>query len=286
MAPPSLGRAALYRLVTSLWAVALQRGSPRLFPRRVLQPWSGGEALIVAPHPDDECLGAGGAALLHRAQGDGVTVVMVTDGRRSRAVPGPPEARAAMRQQEAEAACAHLDATLVWLGLPESAWHADEARARLAPLIENAPIVYLPSVVDFHPEHLAVARAVAPLLHPQQAVRVYELGVPLTPTLTTLVADTQPVAHQLEKALAAHASQRRAWEPLARRRAYRAALYGNPDGEPFWALCGEAYDRMTAEGPWTWHTAPFRGLRPRPFSDGLAYLRGQPARRALWRAHG
>ncbi len=47
--------------------------------------------VIVAPHPDDETLGAGGAALLHRQAGDRVAVVVVTDGRASRAGGLPPD---------------------------------------------------------------------------------------------------------------------------------------------------------------------------------------------------
>ena len=284
MAIPSL-RSALYRVTTAFWATVLRLGAARgYFLSREMHPWEGGAALVVAPHPDDECIGAGGATLLHRDQGDPVTVVAVTDGSASRAVAGPPRARAAVRRREMAAACEALDVSLTWLGLLEGQWEPEAARAGLAPLIADADILYLPSIVDFHPEHLAVARLAAGLLHPHQSVRVYELGVPLSPTLTTMLADTTAVHERAAAALGRHASQRRAWQPLARRNAYRKALYGAAGVEPFWALNGAAYQRMVAAGEWTGHTSPFRGLRPRPFSDGWSYLLGERARRHLWHA--
>ena len=35
---------------------------------------------VVAPHPDDEVIGAGGAIALHAGRGDHVAVVIMTDG--------------------------------------------------------------------------------------------------------------------------------------------------------------------------------------------------------------
>ena len=56
--------------------------------RRRRQPWQpvgGQRVLVVAPHPDDEALGCGGTIMRHIASGDSVAVLIVTDGRRSRA---------------------------------------------------------------------------------------------------------------------------------------------------------------------------------------------------------
>ena len=41
-------------------------------------------ALVVAPHPDDEVLGVGGAVLRHLAEGDAVHVLICTKGSESR----------------------------------------------------------------------------------------------------------------------------------------------------------------------------------------------------------
>jgi LmbE family N-acetylglucosaminyl deacetylase len=39
-----------------------------------------GSVLVLAPHPDDESLGCGGAIVLHCRQGDRVKIVFATDG--------------------------------------------------------------------------------------------------------------------------------------------------------------------------------------------------------------
>ncbi|MCB0076295.1 MAG: PIG-L family deacetylase [Anaerolineales bacterium] len=277
-------KSLLYQSVLLRWALLLRRCGQRSFTYRPLERWTGGDALLVAPHPDDECLGAAGTLLRHRAQGDRVAVVIVTDGSGSRAVTGERAARAALRRREAECACARLGVDLTWLGWPEAGWQAQPSLAALRERVEKATLLYLPSVVDFHPDHLAVARIVAPWLRADQRVRVYELSVPLTPTLTTLLVDTTEVAATAHDALQCHHSQRGAWQPLVRRMAYRSALHGMAQCEPFWALDGAAYQRMVNAAAWQWQTTPFRGLRPRPFSDGAAYWQGQAARRALWQA--
>jgi len=52
---------------------------PPALPTFVTRPPSG-NVLVVAPHPDDEMMGPGGALLLHRAAGDPISIVVVCDG--------------------------------------------------------------------------------------------------------------------------------------------------------------------------------------------------------------
>src|SRR5690242_15795290 len=89
--------------------------------------------LVIAPHPDDAELGAGGAILLLKAQGARVGVLDLTNGEPT--PHGSPE----IRQRETEAATAVLG--LDWrgnLGLPNRSLVADlEARARLAGVIRH-----------------------------------------------------------------------------------------------------------------------------------------------------
>ena len=277
-----VARDYLFRSSEWLFTRGLRVARPLLFSSPPPRPWKpGGRVLVVAPHPDDETLGAGGTLALHRRHGDTVTVVVITDGRRSRAAGLAPAAMAHRRAAEISAAAEILDLTqLVCLNLPEGAWEAPEARERLAPLLNQVDIVYAPSCVDFHPEHLRVARLLGELIQAGQTVRVFELGVPLTPLLTNLVADISPVMDQKRRALACFVSQAKALASATRLARYRSVLYGLPV-EPFWELPAAEYGRAMQYGRWEWQNSPFRGIRPRPLSDPLAFLAGWRTRRHL-----
>ncbi|HWB70611.1 MAG TPA: PIG-L deacetylase family protein [Egibacteraceae bacterium] len=120
-----------------------------------------GPVLVVAPHPDDETIGAGGALARHADQGDRVTVVVATGGERSAAGAG---SVAATRQRECRAACATLGLSEpVLLDLPDGALsaHAGRLAAVLADLGARAATVYAPSVLDPHRDHRAANVALA-----------------------------------------------------------------------------------------------------------------------------
>ena len=247
--------------------------------------------LVVAPHPDDEVAGCGGAILAHRRYGDRVRVAVATDGRRSRALGMDAERTAAVRRGEAEAAAAELDVELDWLGLPEGEWRISTLADRLAEILrrECPEIVYAPSRIDFHPEHERVARALARALDAAQGgdpeVRIYAAQVPLTPRLANLVVEVDLEAPRLVGALGAHRSQLGSLERCLRRRLYAGRLYRLPAaGETFWRVTSRQYRRLHQEPPDIPLHHTFRGLRYYAWSDPLAYLRGLGERRRLARA--
>ena len=235
---------------------------------------------MLAPHPDDETLGCGGTILLHRQAGGVVRVLIVTDGRASRAGGLGPDEMARRREGEARHAMASLGVELVWLGLPEAGWSEAALREPLAAELAFARLIYAPSPIDYHPEHVRVARALAELVV-SQPVRVYELGVPLGPSLTNLVAETTAEEPRRQAALAAYASQLEGNAKLDRLRRY-AGCYWFWGGlaEPFWELSPAAYRAVVAAADWS-SASPFRGLRGRAFGDPLSYLAGWLARRHL-----
>lgn len=280
-------RAALYRASEWIWAASSGAVGTvsRMTTRADRWSSSGGErVVIVAPHPDDETIGAGGVAALHVREGDSVAIVIVTDGGGSRALGLAEEEMALRRAREVEAAAEVLGTVeLHRLGLPEWRWGAAELRERLTELLRDADIVYAPSCVDYHPEHVRVARVVAGMLRPGQLVRVYELGVPLTPVLVNRIADIQEVEATKTRALAAFESQRGSLEPLSRLARYRARLYGGGAVEAFWELDASDYARAIEAGNWTRATSPYRGIDGRPILDPLSAIVGLRSR--MWLRH-
>lgn len=145
-----------------IWA---QWGAPDRFA-----PWSiPGETrrvVVVAPHPDDEVLGPGGAARIMADAGLGVVFVAVTDGGASH--PGSPtldaSALIAARQRERTTALARLglsQAQVIRLELPDGAVACHEAalEQRLAQLLEPGDLCLASWSGDGHPDHEAVGRA-------------------------------------------------------------------------------------------------------------------------------
>jgi bacillithiol biosynthesis deacetylase BshB1 len=114
--------------------------------------------LVIAPHPDDAELGAGGAVLTLQAQGATVGVLDLTDGEPTPY--GSPE----IRHAEAEAASDVLHLAYRGnLGLPNRRLVADlEARARLAGALRQLRprVLFAPYWEDAHPDHVAASRLV------------------------------------------------------------------------------------------------------------------------------
>jgi LmbE family N-acetylglucosaminyl deacetylase len=240
---------------------------------------------VVAPHPDDETLGAGGAIRLHQRSGAEVHVIVVTDGGGARPSDRDTARYAATRAAELRDAMARLGVRLVTsLHFPERTGNRPDVRDRLVPLIASAQIVYTPSCVDFHPDHLWVAQAVADVIRPDQVVRAYELGVPLTPILANCILDFGPVAEAKRAALACYATQATTMAPLHRGARYRAALYGPTHCEAFWELSGRVYRSVMQAHAWGFEDTPFRGIRRHPLTDPLAFFLGTRARRQLRQA--
>jgi N-acetylglucosamine malate deacetylase 1 len=115
--------------------------------------------LVIAPHPDDEVIGCGGALCLHAARGDRVTVVFLTSGELG-LKDRPPKRAWKIRESEARAAgCILGVARLEFLRLPD--WtvgdHVKRGALLLSPILqaERPALIYLPHPQDWHPDHQA-----------------------------------------------------------------------------------------------------------------------------------
>ena len=127
-----------------------------------------GRAVIVAPHPDDEVLAAGGLMQRLAAAGVALSVVSVTDGEAShpRSPTVAPPALADRRRRERRRALRRLGlggTTVVPLGLPDGAVADHEAtlESSLIGLLAPGVMCIAPWCGDGHPDHDATGRAAA-----------------------------------------------------------------------------------------------------------------------------
>lgn len=126
---------------------------------------AGDRLLVVAAHPDDETLGAGGLLAMAEAAGTKITVLVATDGDASH-----PHSRthtacdlAAVRRREVYAALAAVapSAEVLLLGLPDGGLgsHLEELSAAVLEHAAHCTHVVTPWIDDRHPDHEACARA-------------------------------------------------------------------------------------------------------------------------------
>ena len=104
---------------------------------------------VVAPHPDDELMGAGGTLLRALSQSVSVCVIFLTDGADD---PGP----RALRKEEAISVAAALGYEPVFLGLPGgSSMLAGDAHRRLARAIDASQpdVLFFPFILDDNDDH-------------------------------------------------------------------------------------------------------------------------------------
>ncbi|HET9080982.1 MAG TPA: PIG-L family deacetylase [Trebonia sp.] len=121
-------------------------------------------AVIVAAHPDDEVLGAGGVIAMLAAARTQVRLVAVTDGERSHRGHASPASLARRRTGETASALRALGARtaeVIRLQVPDTGVAAceDELTAALAPLVSGFDLCLAPWDHDLHPDHEAAGRA-------------------------------------------------------------------------------------------------------------------------------
>lgn len=124
--------------------------------------------VVLAAHPDDESLGAGGLIATATLLGLPVEIVCATDGEGSHpdSPTHGPEALARLRSEEGRRAAGELGVTTVHrLGLPDGAVDENQDRLtqRLVELVGDGrgEVVVAPWRRDGHPDHEAAGRAAA-----------------------------------------------------------------------------------------------------------------------------
>ncbi len=127
------------------------------------------KVLAIGAHPDDVEIGCGGALLAHRKAGDGITVLVMSDGNTGRS--------SDCRVDEQQEAARALGAELLWGGfadgsVPEGKESIDVIEMALAR--SGADIVYTHSPSDTHQDHRATAAASIGASRRVERVLLYE----------------------------------------------------------------------------------------------------------------
>lgn len=176
------------------------------------------KVLVIAPHPDDECIGCGGAICLHVARGDEVHAAFLTSGELG-LKHLPPELACQTREAEARAAAKILRiASVEFLHCPDWTMGAEVPRVveKLVPLLQRlAPaLIYLPHPNEWHPDHKATLPALRQALLASRiaapTLRAYEVWTPLAEYQhVENISDVMPTKL---RALRRHRSQVSEWD--------------------------------------------------------------------------
>jgi LmbE family N-acetylglucosaminyl deacetylase len=169
--------------------------------------------LVIAPHPDDETIGCGGALYLHACSGDRVSAAFLTSGELG-LKKLPAEQVWAIREQEARRAGKILGlAELFFLRQPD--WklcdHVTVAATALRSILkrEMPTLIYLPHPSDWHPDHQAAWPIIRTALKRSglraPKIRAYEVWTPISQF--DEVQDISAVMPRKLRALRAHRSQ-------------------------------------------------------------------------------
>jgi LmbE family N-acetylglucosaminyl deacetylase len=269
----------LKRLIIGTWRIIVPktaRNSLRLWlmlemPDRaptLIEDFSNGPVLVLAPHMDDEIIGPGGAVIRHVKSGSQVAFVYMTDGRAGdpeMANLGLPAGELARRKQELadlrktesfRAAQVAGVKDLIFMDGPDGAlFESPELVESLVSILnERKPkVIYSPAVTDNHRDHWATNRILRMALDCMEKsqtrdviIRGYEVWTPLP---ANRMADITEVAEIKKQAIECFTTQTRfvnySWTAMGLNQ-YRSMmhLHGRGHAEAFLETTVEEFGAM------------------------------------------
>ncbi len=166
-----------------------------LIPYQAAGNITASRVLVLAPHPDDEVFGCGGAIMRHIEQHVPVHVIIVTDGAYG-VSPDEASAYVQQRRNESIAAAAILGSgtPMFWQQPDRGLYYGEKLIGEISAAIHEtqADLIYAPSVYEVHPDHRALAMATLEAVrrceNPVQ-LALYEIGQPFQPNLLLDISD-------------------------------------------------------------------------------------------------
>ena len=201
-----------------------------------------GKVLVLAPHPDDDVFGCGGALAKHIDQGDEIQVIYLCDGRSGTKRSTTEIVREELkktRRSEAQAAAEILGIppdNLSFWGYRDNNLFANKTttKALTQVIADFMPrTIYLPHPADSHADHEATAAVLAKTLRAigtdlPSEIWSYEVW---QPTFANRLLDISATVSQKEAAMAAHTSQlkcRPYTDAILGLNTYRGGMMGLP----------------------------------------------------------
>ncbi|MGV8803674.1 MAG: glycosyltransferase [Polaromonas sp.] len=182
-----------------------------LVPYQAATNLEAASVLVLAPHPDDEVFGCGGAIMRHVSSGQAVQVIILSDGA-YRADKNQQSSYASLRRSESVQAAGVLGygEPQFW-GLPDREIEYGELLVqRIEQAIEEvqADLIYAPSIFEMHPDHRALGMAALEAVrrnNGQLKLAMYEVGVPML--RPNLLLDISDLRNRKQQAMACFVSQ-------------------------------------------------------------------------------
>jgi N-acetylglucosamine malate deacetylase 1 len=174
------------------------------------------KVLVIAPHPDDECIGCGGTICRHVQRGDEVHAVFLTSGELGLKERSREEAWETREREARDAARVLRLAAVELLRCPDWTMGDDipSVSAKLAPVLQRVVpnLIYLPHSNEWHPDHKATLPALRAALgnSPLPQLRGYEVWTPMAEYQH--VEDISSVMGTKLRALRKHRSQVSQWD--------------------------------------------------------------------------
>jgi glycosyltransferase involved in cell wall biosynthesis/LmbE family N-acetylglucosaminyl deacetylase len=210
-----------------------------LIPYKAVSSLPAEAALVLAPHPDDEIFGCGGAIASHVRDGIPTHIVILTDGSRF--------GEAGQRASESLAAAKMLGyGQPEFWGLPDRELYYSEALVqRVVDHIgaKGTDLVYAPSPWEIHPDHRQTTWiAIEAVRRVKFPVRLafYEVGSPLRPNLLLDITESIATKEAAMRCFESQLSQQNYIQHIQALNRYRTYTL------PRVALAAEAYWVVTS----------------------------------------
>jgi LmbE family N-acetylglucosaminyl deacetylase len=150
---------------------------------------SGNDALVIAPHPDDESIGCGGSLIRHIKAGSRVKVIFLTYGDKGDYDGRYGKDYIKIRMKSARKALNVLGVTdYEFWGYSDREFHlsVQDARIRLSRTIEafHPALIYAPSPFEVHPDHKGAFDIIWHIREQYDIkLALYEVLIPLHPNI-------------------------------------------------------------------------------------------------------